>query len=183
MFKTQPAVFRPGFEQSGYGGRRPPRLRLPSMRPTSKVPFRRSGPTRVSRALCRTRSHPSPVASLASPRIFRLRACPVANSTASSSTSIFWTPGTAAQTAASVSVHGTRPAATIPIDAKPEDLVLPLMAFFHNRKYTVIQQGSGGPSAYVSPWREGALGAKSNHISPLMRDEPDRSAHWQSASA
>lgn len=62
--------------------------------------------------------------------------------------------GTAAQTAATVSHHGVRPTATFNMDVKPEDVLLPLMSFFHNRKYTVVTPGTGSPSAYASPYTE-----------------------------
>jgi len=61
--------------------------------------------------------------------------------------------GTAAQAANTISVHGTFPTASITIDARPEDMVLPLMSFFHNRKYTAITPGAGAPT-YTTPWTE-----------------------------
>jgi hypothetical protein len=62
--------------------------------------------------------------------------------------------GTAAQAANTISVHGTFPTASVTMDARPEDLILPLMSFFHNRDYTVISQGTGGPSSYTTPYTE-----------------------------
>ena len=62
--------------------------------------------------------------------------------------------GTAAQAANTISTHGTFPSASVQIDARPEDMILPLMAFFHNVDYTTITQGTGGPSSYSTPYTE-----------------------------
>jgi len=63
--------------------------------------------------------------------------------------------GTAAQAAHTISVHGTFPTASVTMDARPEDVILPLMAFFHNRDYTVITPGATGTGGeYTSPYTE-----------------------------
>lgn len=46
--------------------------------------------------------------------------------------------GTAAQPASSITSHGVRPGGSFPMECMPEDLILPLMAFFHNRVYTEV---------------------------------------------
>jgi len=92
--------------------------------------------------------------------------------------------GTAAQAANTVSVHGTFPTASITMDARPEDMILPLMSFFHNRKYTVISQGTGGPSSYSTPWTEtgtfqfGMLDAKPDHTGAVIGVYDDGAASY-----
>lgn len=46
--------------------------------------------------------------------------------------------GTASQPASSITSHGKRPGGSFLMECMPEDLILPLMAFFHNRKYTEV---------------------------------------------
>ncbi len=46
--------------------------------------------------------------------------------------------GTASQSQSSVTAHGVRPEGEFVLDGRVEDLIMPLMAFFHNRKYTQI---------------------------------------------
>jgi hypothetical protein len=91
--------------------------------------------------------------------------------------------GTAAQAASTVSVHGTFPTASIPIDARAEDMILPLMSFFHNRKYTVVTPGAGSPT-FTTPWTEvgtyqfGMLDAKPDHIGAVMGVYDDGAATY-----
>lgn len=92
--------------------------------------------------------------------------------------------GTAAQAANTISVHGTFPTASITMDSRPEDMILPLMSFFHNRKYTVISQGSGGPSSYATPWTEtgtfqfGMLDAKPDHSGAVIGVYDDAAGNY-----
>lgn len=93
--------------------------------------------------------------------------------------------GTAAQHQSTITAHGVRPTASIPMDVKTEDLLLPLMSFFHNVLYTEGTQGTGGPAAYTTPWTEqglfqfGMLDAKPDHVGAVVGVYDDAAATYK----
>jgi hypothetical protein len=74
--------------------------------------------------------------------------------------------GIAAQSVDTITHHGVRPTFRIPIHAKPEDMPLPLMAFFHNCEYTQISVPSGNTGE--GTFKYGMLDAKPDHIGNVV---------------
>lgn len=74
--------------------------------------------------------------------------------------------GTAAQSSSSVTSHGTRPGGSLSIEAIPEDLLLPLMAFFHNVAYTEVTPVSSNRE--VGTFKFGMIDAKPDHSGAVV---------------
>lgn len=82
--------------------------------------------------------------------------------------------GTAAQVASTVSTHGVRPTVVLPLDAKPEDMLLPLMAFFHNRKYTQTTPPGSGLYRELGLFQFGMPTGMPDHTGVVVGDfDPD----------
>lgn len=85
--------------------------------------------------------------------------------------------GTAAQHKSTVTAHGVRPQVSIPMDCKPEDMLLPLMAFFHNRKYTQTEVPSG--NIEEGTYQFAMLDAKPDHEGVVVGVYDDGAANYK----
>jgi hypothetical protein len=87
--------------------------------------------------------------------------------------------GSAAMTQGAITAHGVRPSGEFQVFATPEDMLLPMMAFFHNRKYTVVEaQGVSPDKTEIGTFQYGMVDSKPDHEGIVIGTYNDAAANY-----